>query len=133
MGADIVIAVHLALPRLDPKAPLSSVAVLQRSANVSIAVNELRSMEDADILLKADVERFTTIDYNLYDKLEAEGYKAAQTKSALLTRLRVSEDECRCPSSWRSPAPKGTSLRGFNTNWPTWRDTRSIRINWTKR
>jgi len=22
---------------------------------------------------------------------------------------------------------------GFNTNWPTWRDTRSIPINWTKR
>jgi NTE family protein len=93
MGADIVIAVHLALPRLDPKAPLSSVAVLQRSANVSIAINELRSMEDADILLKADVERFTMTDYSLYDQIEAEGYKAAQTKSALLTRLQVSEDE----------------------------------------
>src|ERR1700720_3096591 len=62
MGADIVIAVHLALPRLDPNAPLSSVTVLQRSANVSIAVNELRSMEDADILLKADAERFTMTD-----------------------------------------------------------------------
>src|SRR4029077_8958671 len=93
MGADIVIAVHLALPRLDPKAPLSSVAVLQRSANVSIAVNELRSMENPDILLKADVERFTVTDYSLYDKLEAEGYKAAQTKSALLVRLQVDEDE----------------------------------------
>ncbi len=93
MGADIVIAVHLALPRLDPKAPLSSVAVLQRSANVSIAINELRSMEDADILLKADVERFTMTDYSLYDQIEAEGYKAAQTKIALLTRLQVSEDE----------------------------------------
>ena len=93
MGADIVIAVHLALPRLDPQAPLSSVAVLQRSANVSIAINELRSMEKADILLKADVERFTMTDYNLYDKIEAEGYKAAQTKSALLSRLQVGEDD----------------------------------------
>src|SRR5437899_4921120 len=93
MGADIVIAVHLALPRLDPKAPLSSVAVLQRSANVSIAINELRSMENADILLKADVERFTMTDYNLYDKIGAEGYKAAQTKSALLFRLHVNEGE----------------------------------------
>jgi NTE family protein len=32
-------------------------------------------------------------DYSLYDQIEAEGYKAAQTKSALLTRLQVSEDE----------------------------------------
>src|ERR1700687_5096824 len=93
MGADIVIAVHLALSRMDPTAPLSSVAVLQRSANVSIAINELRSMGAADILLQADVERFTMTDYNLYDKIEAEGYKAAQTKSALLFRLQVGEDE----------------------------------------
>jgi len=93
MGADIVIAVHLPLPRLDPNSPLSSVAVLQRSASVSIAVNELRSMENADILLKADVERFTMTDYKLYDQIEAEGYKAAQTKSALLSRLQVNEEE----------------------------------------
>ena len=96
MGADIVIAVHLKTAPLDPKTALSSVGVLQRSASVSIAITELRSietLEKADILLTADVERFDSTDYKLFDQLEAEGYKAALAKSALLSRLRVDEDE----------------------------------------
>ena len=93
MGADIVIAVHLTTPPMDPKAVLSSVGVLQRSASVTIAINELRSMEQADILLTADVARFDSTDYTLFDKIEAEGYKAAQAKSALLARLQVGEEE----------------------------------------
>jgi NTE family protein len=93
MGADIVIAVHLTTPPMNPNSPLSSVGVLQRSASVSIAINELRSMEQADILLTADVEQFDSTDYSLFDKIEAEGYKAAQAKSALLSRLQVDEQE----------------------------------------
>jgi NTE family protein len=93
MGADIVIAVHLKTALLDPKTALSSVGVLQRSASVSIAVNELRSMEKADILLTVDLEQFDTTDYTQVDKIEAEGYKAAQSKSALLARLQVDENE----------------------------------------
>jgi NTE family protein len=92
MGADIVIAVHLKTASLDPKAALSTVGVLQRSASVSISINELRSMEKADILLTADVERFDSTDYKLFDKIEAEGYKAAEARIALLSRLRVGED-----------------------------------------
>ena len=93
MGADIVIAVHLKVAPLDTKTPLSTVGVLERSASVSISVNELRSMEKADILLTADTEQFDTTDYKLFDKIEAEGYKAAQSKSALLSRLQVDENQ----------------------------------------
>jgi NTE family protein len=93
MGADIVIAVHLTTSPLDPKAALSSVGVLQRSASVAISINELRSMQEADILLTADVARFDTTDYTRFDQIEAEGYKAAQAKSVLFSRLRVAEDE----------------------------------------
>jgi len=93
MGADIVIAVHLKTAALDPKTALSSVGVLQRSASVSISLNELRSMEKADILLTADVERFDITDYTLFDKIEPEGYKAAQAKSALLAGLQVDKEE----------------------------------------
>ena len=93
MGAEIVIAVHLKLAPLDPKASVSTLHVLQRSASVSIAVNELSSMEKADILLTADVERFDATDYKLFAALAAEGYKAAQAKSTLLSRFRVDEEE----------------------------------------
>lgn len=93
MGADIVIAVHLTTAPLDPKVALSSVGVLQRSASVAISINELRSMQEADILLTAEVARFDTTDYTRFEQIEAEGYKAAQAKSALLSRLQVGEDE----------------------------------------
>jgi NTE family protein len=93
MGADIVIAVHLSPAPLDPKTPLSSVGVLARSATVSIAINEIRSMENADILLTADVAGFEYTDYTQYAKIEAEGYKAAEKKNALLSRLQVDESE----------------------------------------
>src|SRR5271157_4838935 len=115
MGADIVIAVRLTTAPLDPKVALSSVGVLQRSASVAISINELRSMQEADILLTAEVARFDTTDYTRFDQIEAEGYKAAQAKSALLARLRVDDEEwqriglhgkgnadpCQCPSSWK--------------------------------
>jgi NTE family protein len=93
MGADIVIAVHLLTPPLDPKTSLSSLGVLQRSATVSISINELRSMEKADILLAAEVQQFDSTDYTLFDKIEVEGYQSAQAKSSLLSRLQVDEDE----------------------------------------
>jgi NTE family protein len=93
MGADIVIAVHLKTAPLNPQTALSTVGVLARSASVSIAVNELHSMEQADILLTANVERFDTTDYKAFGEIEAEGYKAAQAKAALLARLQVDEKE----------------------------------------
>jgi len=93
MGADIVIAVHLKAAPLNPQTALSTVGVLARSASVSIAVNELHSMEQADILLTANVERFDTTDYKAFGEIEAEGYKAAQAKAALLARLQVDEKE----------------------------------------
>ncbi len=93
MGADIVIAVHLQIAPLDPKASLSSVGVIQRSASVTIAVNELRSMEKADIVLTANLEKFSSTDYKLFEPIEAEGYNAAEAKSVLLSRFQVSKEE----------------------------------------
>ncbi len=93
MGADIVIAVHLRTKPLDPKMPMSSVGVLQRSASVTIAINELRSIEKADIVLTAAVEDFSAIDYSSFDQLADAGYHAAEDKRALLLGLQVSPEE----------------------------------------
>jgi len=93
MGADIVIAVHLRTLPLDPKKALSSVGVLQRSASVAIAVNEISSMEKADLVLTADVAKFDPTEYTRFDEIETEGYKAAADKKALLTRLQLNEED----------------------------------------
>ncbi|HEV2691193.1 MAG TPA: patatin-like phospholipase family protein, partial [Bryobacteraceae bacterium] len=93
MGADIVIAVHLRTKPMNAQEAMSSVGVLQRSVSVTIAINELRSMEKADILLTADTENFGTTDYGRFAEIEAEGYKAAQAKRSLLAGLQVAPDE----------------------------------------
>ena len=116
MGADIVIAVHLKTAPLDPKQPLSSVGVLERSASVEIAANEEASMatlEKADIVLTAHVEKFDTTDYTQFEQIEAEGYKAAQDKGALLSRLQVDEDEWKQILAARAAKRRQPSLPQF--------------------
>lgn len=93
MGAEIVIAVHLKTKPVNPQEPMSSVDVLQRSASVTIAINELRSMEKADIVLTADLGAFSAIDYSRFAEIEAEGYRAAQEKQLVLSGLQISTDE----------------------------------------
>ncbi len=93
MGADIVIAIHLKTKPVNPQETMSSVGVLQRSASVTIAINELRSMEKADILLTADMGAFDSTDYQRFAEIEAAGYKAAQEKHAVLAGLQVGMDE----------------------------------------
>jgi NTE family protein len=96
MGAEIVIAVHLKTQPLDPGKSLSSVGVLERSASVAIAVNEqasLATLEKADIVLTAHVQDFETTDYDKFQQIRAEGYKAAQDKSALFWHLAVNDQE----------------------------------------
>lgn len=113
MGADIVIAVHLSPAPLDTKTPLSSVGVLARSAAVAIAINELRSMQNADILLTADVAGFDYTDYSQAVKIEREGYTAAQKKSALLSRLQVNESDWQQILSARQAKRKSVPLPTF--------------------
>ena len=93
MGADIVIAVHLETQALSPNATLTSVGVLERSASVLVAENELASMEKADILLTANLQKYDTSDYTQYEPIEAEGYAAATRKSAVLSQLQLDEAE----------------------------------------
>jgi NTE family protein len=118
MGADIVIAVHLRTKPFNAKESLSSFGVLERSMSVTIAINELRSMEKADILLTADVGNYGATDYNSFDKIEDEGYKAAQERSAVLTGLAVSENEWQAILAARGgkrrqvPVPEFVEIRG---------------------
>jgi NTE family protein len=51
MGADVVLGVNLEVAPLSPAANLPSYGVLGRAVTVMIAANELRSMEQADILV----------------------------------------------------------------------------------
>ena len=84
MGADVVIAIHLQISPTSAKEIQSAFGVLGRSVELVIAETELRGMAGADILVKADVEKYTTMDYEKSDELIKVGYAAAEEKAAIL-------------------------------------------------
>jgi NTE family protein len=91
MGADLTVAVHLESARLDPSAPLSSIGVLGKSVDVVIAANELRSMENADILISVPLQRYNSFTFGHAEEIIKAGYDAAQAKAAVLSKLSVDE------------------------------------------
>src|SRR5438270_2077679 len=84
MGAKVTIAVHLETAKVDPTASMSSFGVLGRSISVVIAANELRSMEQADMLIAVPLEKFGSMQYNRVEDLIKVGYAAAEAKASLL-------------------------------------------------
>jgi NTE family protein len=84
MGADIVIGVHLQISPASAKDIQSAFSILGRSVELIIAQTELRGMEGADLVVKADLEKYTTMDYEKSDELVKVGYDAAEQKAALL-------------------------------------------------
>jgi NTE family protein len=93
MGADIVIGIHLETEKISPDAPLSSFAVLGQSISVMIAANELRSMEQADILVTVPLQKYNALDYSAADAIIKAGYDAAAAKAKVLVAFSVSEEE----------------------------------------
>jgi NTE family protein len=95
MGADLTIAVHLQVKPLDPKDPLSTFTVLGRSLSVVIAANELRSMEQADVLISVPLGDFSSFDYARADEMIKVGYAAAQSKASVLSAFSLNDDDWR--------------------------------------
>ncbi len=84
MGADIVVAVHLQLSPASAKEIQSAFSVLGRSVALVIAETEIRGMAGADLIVKADVEEFSSLDYQKTESLIQRGYDAAQEKAQIL-------------------------------------------------
>jgi NTE family protein len=84
MHPDVVIAVHLQVSPASAKEIQSLFSVLTRSITVGIASTELRGMEGADIVIKADVQKFTSLEYDKAEELIQKGMEAAEEKSQIL-------------------------------------------------
>jgi NTE family protein len=93
MGADVVLGIHLETAPLSPKATLPSYGVLGQSISVMIAANELRSMEQADILVTVPLQKYTALDYDKADIIIKAGYDAAAAKASVLAAYSVSQAE----------------------------------------
>jgi NTE family protein len=93
MGADVTLGIHLETAPMDPNTNLSSFGVLGQSISVMSAVNVLRSMEQADVLVTVPLEKYTSLDYDKADAIIKAGYDAAASKASVLSAFSVSEAE----------------------------------------
>ncbi|HEU5340352.1 patatin-like phospholipase family protein [Edaphobacter sp.] len=91
MGADVVIAVYLDTGTVDRKSLNSLVGVAGRNLSIMVAANEKANMANADILLKADVSKFTSGDFTKSTQIIPLGYKVAQEHAAELEKYALSD------------------------------------------
>jgi len=91
MGADITLSIYLQTAPIKPSVALSAVGVLGRGISVMIAANELRSIQQTDVLVTVPLAEYTTMDFDKGDVLIRKGYEAAQSKAAILEKLSVDD------------------------------------------
>jgi NTE family protein len=91
MGADLIIAIHLETQKTKPDDPLGTFGVLGKSISVVIAANELRSMENADVLVSVPLAKFESTDYARNAEIIQAGYDAAASKAGVLSRFAVDD------------------------------------------
>src|SRR5580700_4592833 len=95
MGADIVIAVYLDTGTFNRSSLESLVGVAGRNVQILIAANERKSMEDANILLNADVSNFTAGDFEKSAEIIPKGVEVAQEHAAELEKYAVNDTDWR--------------------------------------
>jgi NTE family protein len=93
MGADVVIGVHLTTGPVSPANVRSMFQVAGASSDVMIDANELRGMEQADVLITVDLAGYTTLDFSRVQQIIPKGFEAAEGKSKVLTKFAVSDEE----------------------------------------
>jgi NTE family protein len=109
MHPDVVIAVHLQVSPASAKEIQSLFSVLTRSITVGIASTELRGMENADIVLKADVQKFTSLEYDKAEDLIEKGMEAAEEKSQILRPYSLDQSAWDEYVAQRDARKKGTA------------------------
>jgi NTE family protein len=91
MGADIVIAVYLDTGPVDKASLNSLVGVAGRNVAIMVAANELQSMKNANILLKADVSKFSASEFEKSAEIIPQGLKVAEEHAAELEKYALND------------------------------------------
>jgi NTE family protein len=91
MGAQLTVAVYLQTASFNAQQPLSTFSVLGQSLSVMIAANELKSIQMADVLVTVPLDKYTALDYDKAAEIIRLGYEAAESKSAILSKLAIDD------------------------------------------
>ena len=121
MGADIVIAVYLDTGPFNKTSLSSLVGVAGRNVAIMVAANELNSLKEANILLKADVRKFTSGDFEESAAIIPKGVEVAQQHATELEKFSVSDAEWQAYLTQRNsrrrtylPVPKFVDVYGMH-------------------
>src|SRR5208283_2127526 len=71
----------------------SAFIVLERSVSLVIAETEIRGMAGADLIVRVNLEDYTTTDYEKADALVQRGYDAAAAKALILKTYALSDPD----------------------------------------
>lgn len=91
MGADVVIGVHLETAPTNADSIRSLFQVLGRSIDVVIRDNEIRGLAGADLVVKVELQDFSSMAYNKYPAIVDKGIAAAQQKATVLSPYSLSD------------------------------------------
>lgn len=123
MGADIVIGVHLTTGPVAPENLSSMIQVAIGSSDAMITANELRGMEQADILITVDLPGYSTLDFSRAQEIIAKGYAAAEARSAVLRGFSLNDDDWKEYLAQResravkaTPVPQFVAVTGTSSN-----------------
>ncbi|MDY6992972.1 MAG: patatin-like phospholipase family protein, partial [Pseudomonadota bacterium] len=89
MGADVVIAVDIAVPLSQVDSNSSLITIAQQSLDVALIQNALLALRQADIVIAPDLTGFSRTDFDQGHTLITRGHQAIRDKTALLTQLAV--------------------------------------------
>jgi len=110
MGPDVVIAIHLQVAPVTADEIRSLFSVLGAAITVDTANTEFRGMEAADIVVKVDVQKFTSLEFDKAEALIQQGMKAAEEKAKVLLPYALDQaawDEYVAQRNARKKGPAG--------------------------
>ena len=120
MGAEIVIAVYLDTGAFNKAGLNSLVGVAGRNVAIMISANELASMKNANILLKADVSKFTSGDFEKSAEIIPKGVEVAEAHATELEKYAVNDADWKAyVERAKFPAQdgcSGTTICGYLRN-----------------
>lgn len=91
MGADIIIAVYLDTGPVKAESLSSPLAVAGRNVSIMVAANERASMNNATVLIKADVSKFGATDFDKSEEIIPQGSKAAEANAGALEKYALDD------------------------------------------
>lgn len=120
MGAQIIIAVYLDTGPFDPKSLSSLGGVIGRNLGIVVQANEKDSLKQATILLRADVSKFTSGDFEKSAKIIPQGVEVAEKNAAELEKYALNDADWRAYVAARNarrrtnlPVPKFVDVYGL--------------------